>query len=65
MPRYRRRMPPEEREALDKMLARARRSARTEIRDGRKFKVLVLPDRYGATGRDDDEPAVDTEPAGD
>jgi hypothetical protein len=47
---FKRKLPKAEKDARDKMLADARRAATTEKRDGRKFKVLHLPDKYGVAG---------------
>ena len=66
MARWRRRVSEEEREAFEAMMSAAREKARTEIRDGREFTVLTLPDRYVTTVRDDDDvERVDSDPDGD
>lgn len=63
---FRRKLPKAEQEARDKMLAEARRSATSELRGGRSFRVLRLPDRYGesgpAGGKLDRESALDSLP---
>lgn len=66
MARWARRVSEEEREAFEEMMREARAKARTEMRDGRPFTVLTLPDRYVTTVRDDDDAdRVDSEPDGD
>lgn len=47
---FKKKLSEKEQEALDAKLAEARRVATIEIRDGREFTVLRLPDRYAAAG---------------
>jgi hypothetical protein len=66
---YRLRLSPEQRAERMKVIDEARqKDSRTELRDGREFVVVRIPDRYGegpTGGRLDRETVLDTLPGAD
>jgi hypothetical protein len=63
---FKRKLPPAVRDERRRQLADARRDATVEVQDGREFRVVRLPDRYGQQGpvggKLDRETALDSLP---